>query len=679
MEHSHHEHHTTAKVASESAHHDMQMHAHAGHDHSAMIADFMKRFWISLVLTIPVVIISPMFQRVVGYELNFPGRDWVSLLLASILFIYGGKPFLSGLVQEVKNREPGMMTLIGVAITVAYLYSVAVVLGWVEGMDFFWELATLIVIMLLGHWLEMRSVAGASRALELIVKMLPAEAHMYHGEMLHDMRVDELKAGDVVLVKPGEKVPVDGVVIEGESDVNESMLTGESVPVHKTKDSKLIAGAVNGEGSLKVRVEKEGKDSYLNKVINLVREAQNAKSKTQRLADRAAKWLTFTALGAGFLTLAIWLIQGHDFAFALERMVTVMVTSCPHALGVAIPLVVAISTGMSAGKGLLIRNRTAFENARKITAMIFDKTGTLTQGAFGVNRIVSLSEKYDEESLLALAAALEQHSEHPIAKGIVQSAAEKELALPIMTDFNAITGKGVEGKVDGQAIKVVSPGFLKEAGIDLPKDGTTAAETLVYVLVNEQLAGYVALADKIREDSKDAIERLKQEGIKVFMATGDNTKVAESVANELGLDGFYAEVLPHQKVEIVKELQQKGEFVAMTGDGVNDAPALAQADIGIAVGSGTDVAAETADIILTDSRPSDITNLIFFGKATYSKMVQNLFWATGYNVIAIPLAAGILYPAFMLSPAMGAILMSLSTVIVAVNAQFLRFSLKDKK
>ncbi len=674
-----HQHPKKTNETPEHPHHSMEGHAHAGHDHSTMIADFMRRFWICLAITIPVVIISPMFQQVLGYELNFPGRDWVSLILSSILFIYGGKPFLQGLVQEMRRGEPGMMTLIGVAISVAYLYSVVVVLGLVEGMDFFWELATLIVIMLLGHWLEMKSVAGASRALELIVKMLPAEAHVYHGEMLHDMRVEELRTDDVVLVKPGEKIPVDGVVIEGESDVNESMLTGESVPVHKMKGSNLIAGAVNGEGSLKVRVEKEGKDSYLNKVIQLVREAQNAKSKTQRLADRAAKWLTFLALGSGILTLIIWLIQGQDFAFALERMVTVMVTSCPHALGVAIPLVVAISTGMSAGKGLLIRNRTAFENARKITAMIFDKTGTLTEGKFGVSRVVSLTEAYNEDTLLALAAALEQHSEHPIAKGIVKSAAEKKLDLPTMTDFNAITGKGIQGKVDGQSVKVVSPGFLKEANISLPENAApTAAETVVYVIVNDQLAGFVALTDQIRKDSKEAIQRLKEAGIKVFMATGDNTKVAESVANELGLDGFYAEMLPHQKVEIVKKLQQKGEFVAMTGDGVNDAPALAQADIGIAVGSGTDVAAETADIILTNSLPSDITNLIFFGKATYSKMVQNLFWATGYNVIAIPLAAGVLYPAFTLSPAMGAVLMSFSTVIVAVNAQLLRFSLKDK-
>lgn len=659
-----------------STNHAAMGHA-TGHDHSTMISDFLRRFWICLALTVPTVIISPMFQHVIGYELDFPGRNWVSLILGTIIFFYGGMPFLKGLVQEVKRGEPGMMTLIGIAITVAYLYSTAVAAGLVAGMDFYWELATLIVIMLLGHWLEMRSVAGASRALELIVKMLPAEAHMYHGEMLHDMRVDELRPGNIVLVKPGEKIPVDGKVIEGESYVNESMLTGESVPVQKTKGSELIAGAINGEGSLKVQVEKEGKDSYLNKVIALVREAQGAKSNTQHLADRAAKWLTFISLGVGVSTLIIWLIKGQDIAFALERMVTVMVTACPHALGVAIPLVVAISTAMSASKGLLIRNRTAFENARKITAMVFDKTGTLTKGEFGVSRILSILENYKENDLLALTAALEQESEHPIASGIVRAAKDRNLTLPSVSNFTAITGKGVEGEIASQKIKVVSPGFLRENNISLPEESTgNATETVVFVLIEEQLAGFIALADEIRPDAAEAVQQLKKSGIKVFMATGDNEQVAKTVANQLGLDGYFAEVLPHQKVDIVKDLQAKGEFVAMTGDGVNDAPALAQADVGIAVGSGTDVAAETADIILTDSRPTDVTKLIFFGKATYNKMVQNLIWATGYNIFAIPLAAGVLYPTFTLSPAMGAVLMSLSTVIVAINAQFLRSKLK---
>ena len=646
---------------------------HVGHNHSAMIADFLRRFWVSLILTIPVVAISPMFQMAIGYHFDFPGRDWVSVALGTIIYFYGGWPFLTGLWDEIKRRNPGMMTLIGVAISVAFLYSTVVVFGLVEGMDFYWELATLIVIMLLGHWLEMKSVAGASKALELIVKMLPAEAHMYHGDMLHDMRVDELKIGDLVLVKPGEKIPVDGTVTEGSSSVNESMLTGESVPVQKTTGAKVMAGAINGEGSLKIQVDKSGKDSYLNKVIALVQEAQAAKSQTQHLADRAAKWLTYIALGAGFSTLAVWLLKGQAFGFALERMVTVMVTSCPHALGVAIPLVVAISTAMTARRGLLIRNRTAFENARRITAMVFDKTGTLTEGKFGVSRIQPLSAEYDDNRLLATAAALEQESQHPIAQGVVAAAKTAGLSLPPMSNFASITGKGIIGEVAGKQISVVSPGYLKEKNIEIPPEAAGSdAETIVFVLENEKLAGFLALSDQIRPDAADAVQQLKAQGIKVFMATGDNAKVGKAVADTLGLDGYFAEVLPHQKVEIVKDLQAKGEYVAMTGDGVNDAPALAQADVGIAVGSGTDVAAETADIILTDSKPSDVLGLVNFGKATYRKMVQNLFWATGYNVVAIPLAAGVLYPQFVLSPALGAVLMSLSTIVVAINAQLLK-------
>ena len=645
----------------------------SGHDHSAMIADFLRRFWICLVLTVPVVAISPMFQMAVGYRFDFPGRDWVSVVLGSIIYFYGGWPFLSGLWSELRRRQPGMMTLIGVAITVAFFYSTAVIFRLVAGMDFYWELATLIVIMLLGHWIEMKSVAGASKALELMVKMLPAEAHMYMGEMLHDMRVDELKIGDIVLVKPGEKIPVDGTVTEGNSTVNESMLTGESVPVEKTSGLKVIAGALNGEGSLKIRVDKSGKDSYLNKVIALVQEAQASKSQTQHLADRAAKWLTYIALGAGFGTLAIWLAKGQTFAFALERMVTVMVTSCPHALGVAIPLVVAISTALTARRGLLIRNRTAFENSRKISAMVFDKTGTLTEGKFGVSRIQPVSADFDENTLLATAAALEQESQHPIAQGIVAAAKSAKLSLPPISNFASMTGKGVTGNLGGKKISIVSPGYLKENNIPIPDEAAgNAAETVIFILENEKLAGFLALSDQIRPDAAEAVQQLKLQGIKVYMATGDNATVGKAVSEQLGLDGYFAEVLPHQKVEIVKDLQAKGEFVAMTGDGVNDAPALAQADVGIAVGSGTDVAAETADIILTDSKPSDILGLVNFGKATYRKMVQNLWWATGYNVVAIPLAAGVLYPNFVLSPALGAVLMSLSTVVVALNAQLLR-------
>ncbi|MCY7359058.1 MAG: heavy metal translocating P-type ATPase [Rudanella sp.] len=660
-------------------------HNMAGHDHGAMIADFLRRFWICVVLSVPVVVFSTMFQNLVGYQLDFPFRNPIVLVVASFIYVYGGWPFLTGMVGELRNKQLGqsrlgMMTLVAVAITAAYTYSVAVSVGWLRGMDFFWELATLIDIMLLGHYIEMKSVAGASRSLELIVQMLPSDAHKVDGTAINDVKVDTLTVGDVVLVRPGERIPTDGEVVEGSSAVNESMLTGESVPAQKTVKDTVIAGAVNGEGSLNIRVTHKGEDSYLNKVVKMVEEAQNAKSQTQNLADRAAGWLTITSLSVGLITLVAWLWLGKDVAFAVERMVTVMVTACPHALGVAIPLVVAISTAISAQKGLLIRNRTAFEEARRITAMVFDKTGTLTEGAFGVTRIKVLTKDTDETTLLSLTAALEQQSQHPIAQGIVREAKKRELQLPSIRDFKSITGKGVSATVNGKQVVVVSPGYLKEKGIKLPPDATgSEAETVVFVLMNDQLLGYVALADRIRDDSKEAVRRLQESGIKVYMATGDNQKVAGSVAKELGLDGVFAEVLPDQKVKIVKDLQAKGQFVAMTGDGVNDAPALAQANVGIAVGSGTDVAAETADIILVNSRPTDITNLVEFGKATYRKMIQNLFWATGYNVVAIPLAAGVLYPNFVLSPALGAVLMSASTVIVALNAQLLKRSLNRSR
>ena len=655
---------------------------HGGtHDHGAMIADFLRRFWICLALSVPVVMLSMMFRDLTGYQIDFPYRNAVVIVLATIIYGYGGWPFLTGMVGELRNRKLGMMTLVAVAITTAYVYSVVVSVGLLRGMDFFFELATLIDIMLLGHYVEMKSVAGASRSLELIVKLLPADAHKMTGTAVTDVQVDTLAVGDVVLVRPGERIPTDGEVVEGNSAVNESMLTGESVPAQKTVRDTVIAGAVNGEGSLQIKVTHRGEDSYLNKVVKMVAEAQNAKSQTQTLADRAAGWLTIISLTIGVLTLVVWLWLGKDVGFAVERMVTVMVTACPHALGVAIPLVVAISTAISAQKGLLIRNRTAFEEARKITAMVFDKTGTLTEGAFGVTRIRVLAPGLDEGDLLATVAALEQQSQHPIAAGIVREADKRKLTLPAIQNFQSITGKGVSATVDGKQVVVVSPGYLKEKGIALPPDATgSEAETVVFVLTDNQLTGYVALADRIRDDAPEAVSRLQAAGIKVYMATGDNRRVADAVAKTLGLDGVYAEVLPDQKVKIIKDLQAEGgptgrQFVAMTGDGVNDAPALAQANVGIAVGSGTDVAAETADIILVNSKPTDITNLVDFGKATYRKMIQNLFWATGYNVIAIPLAAGVLYPHFVLSPALGAVLMSASTVIVALNAQLLRRSL----
>ena len=655
-------------------------HGQMGHDHhKMMIEDFKKRFWISTILSIPILVFSPMIQGFFGYEWLLPGNAYIIFGLSSIVYFWGGWPFLKGFYTEVKSKGPGMMTLIAMAISVAYFYSSATVFG-LEGEDFFWELATLIDIMLLGHWVEMKSVLGASKALQLLVSMMPAEAHRVNGDQVEDVKLEELQKDDVILIKPGEKVPADAIIVEGESYLNESMLTGESKPVKKGVDQKVIGGSINGNGSLKTRVEHTGKDSYLNKVIKMVEEAQKTKSKMQNLSDRAAKWLTYVAITVGFSTLAIWLFLGFPFVYALERMVTVMVIACPHALGLAIPLVVAISTAVSAQNGLLIRNRTAFEESRKISALLFDKTGTLTKGDFGVTRIESVNTEYPSAEVLRLASALEQSSEHPIAVGIIKKVKEDNLTIPALEKFNAITGKGVEAKVEGKEVKVVSPGYLRDEKIDIPKDAySDAAETVVFVIINGELAGYIALADEIRPESAEAINIFKNNNIKVLMATGDNEITAKAVSEKLGLDGYYSEVLPHQKVEIVKKLQEKGEFVAMTGDGVNDAPALAQANVGIAVGSGTDVAAETADIILVNSNPQDIAHLILFGKATYNKMIQNLIWATGYNAFAIPLAAGVLYSSgFVLGPAIGAVFMSLSTIIVAINAQLLKGKMKKK-
>jgi P-type Cu2+ transporter len=651
-----------------------QKHGDMHHDHHAMmIDDFKRRFWISTIITIPILIISPMVQHFLGYEFILPGNQYILFVLSSFVYFWGGWPFLQGFFDEIKSRGPGMMTLIAMAISVAYFYSTATVFG-LEGEDFFWELATLIVIMLLGHWLEMKSVTGASKALQLLVSMMPAEAHRIKGGQVVDVKLEDLQKGDLILVKPGEKVPADGIITEGSSYINEAMLTGESRPVKKEKENKVIGGSINGNGSLKVKVEGTGKDSYLNKVIGMVEEAQKSKSRMQNLSDRAARWLTYIALSVGFGTLAVWLLLGYEFVFALERMATVMVIACPHALGLAIPLVVAISTTVSAQHGLLIRNRTAFEESRKITALLFDKTGTLTTGKFGVARFNSLDDTITDDEVLRFAGALEQNSEHPIAIGIMDKAKELKIHIPKAEDFHSLTGKGVEAKVEGKNIKVVSPGYLREQNIRVPENAISSeAETVVFLIIDGKLKGHIALADQIRPESKSAISLFKRNGIKAYMATGDNERVAKAVSAELGLDGYYAEVLPHQKVEIVKELQDRGEFVAMTGDGINDAPALAQANVGIAVGSGTDVAAETADIILVNSNPSDIANLILFGKATYGKMIQNIAWATGYNVIAIPLAAGVLYTTgFVLNPAIGAVLMSLSTIIVAINAQLLR-------
>ena len=667
-EHSHH--HQNHDHHSESDSSAAGFDKHAGHH----TPDFLKRFWITLVLSVPVLLLSHMIQQWLGFTIAFQGDKYVLLVLGSIIYFYGGMPFFKGFLGEVKAGAIGMMTLVALAITVAYVYSVAVVFG-LPGMDFFWELATLIVIMLLGHWLEMRSQMAASKALQSLVALLPNEVTVEQNGSPVKIKLEQLKNGDTVIIRPGEKVAADGLIVEGTSYLNESMLTGESVPVRKESGGKVIAGSINGDGALKIKATGVGKDSYLNKVINLVQDAQAAKSNTQNLADKVAKWLTIVAIVVGVGTFAYWYITMGDLAFALERMVTVMVTACPHALGVAIPLVVAISTTLSATNGLLIRNRTAFETTRKLSTIIFDKTGTLTKGSHTVQKIIPLTEHYSENDLLQYAAAVQQNSEHHIAKGIMQTLSEKKLELWKSDSFRYMQGIGVTGIVNGKSVVAAGPNYFVQNNKQvpaIPEEINQDAETVNFILIDDVPVGIVSLADSIREGAKEAIDQLRSMNIKSFLLTGDNEKVAAAVSKQLGMDGYLANVLPHHKQEKVKEFQDKGEIVAMTGDGVNDAPALAAADVGIAVGSGTDVAAETADIILVNSDPRDVVKMIDFGKKTYSKMIQNLVWAVGYNVVAIPLAAGVLYPTFVLSPAMGAVLMSVSTIVVALNASLLK-------
>ena len=644
-----------------------------GH-HARMVEEFRRRFWVSLLLTIPILALSPLIQSVLGSEelLQFPGDLFVLWGVSSVVFVYGGWPFLKGIYEELGEGQPGMMTLIAVAITVAYVYSSAVVFG-LSGSIFFWELATLIDVMLVGHWIEMRSVMGASKALEELAKLMPQTAHrLTESGDLEEVPLDQLRHGDRVLIRPGEKIPADGTVVEGSSSVNEAMLTGESVPVPKEEGAEVIGGSINGEGALTVEVQKTGEEGYLSQVIDMVQEAQETKSKTQDLANRAAVWLTGIALGGGAITLFAWsVVMEADFAFALERTVTVMVITCPHALGLAVPLVVAVSTALSAQNGLLIRDRTAFETARTLQAVIFDKTGTLTEGRFGVTDTICFADLSDRD-LLHYAAGVESRSEHPIARGIVDAVDD----APAVEGFNAITGKGAEGVVDGRDVKVVSPGYLREHGYEMTDARYEAlsgqGKTVVFVLIDEELAGAVALADVIRAESKEAVATLREKGLQVMMLTGDNRQVAEWVADELDLDDYFAEVLPDEKADKVQEVQGRGLATAMVGDGVNDAPALATADVGIAIGAGTDVAVEAADIVLVRNNPQDVAAILKLAAATYRKMVQNLWWAAGYNIFAIPVAAGVLYGwGILFGPAVGAALMSLSTVIVAVNARFL--------
>ncbi len=646
------------------------------HDHHAMmVEDFKKRFFFSLILMVPILLLSPMIQMFMGVDFRFAGDSYLLFILSTILFFYGGKPFLTGALEEFKKKSPAMMMLIALAITVAYVYSSLTVFV-LPGDEFFWELATLIVIMLLGHWIEMKSIMGASNALNELINLMPETAHRIkdNGDT-EDVPINHLKTGDTVLVKPSEKVPIDGKVYEGHSSVDESMITGESVPVDKGEGEEVVGGSINGDGVLKFTVSRVGDDTFLSQVIKMVREAQESKSRSQRLADIAAKWLFYIALTAGIITFTAWMLIGGDVNFAIVRAVTVVIISCPHALGLATPLVTAVSTSIGAKEGLLVRDRGAFENARKINAIVFDKTGTLTEGQFGVTDIHEVATS--KEELLSIAYSVELNSEHPIAKGIVNKGKEKNVKRMEVVDYQNLTGKGLEAKVDGRNIKVVSPGYMRSEGIsfddehyeEMAKEG----KTVVFVLEEKKLLGYIALTDIIRESAKEAVAKLREMGVQSIMLTGDNQRVADYVGREIGIDTVIAEVLPREKADKVDELHKENKIVAMTGDGVNDAPALAKADLGIAIGAGTDVAIETADVILVRSNPLDVVSILRLSRATYRKMLQNLAWATGYNILAIPLAAGILYnQGIVISPAVGAVLMSLSTVIVAINARLLK-------
>ncbi|GFZ88916.1 heavy metal translocating P-type ATPase [Compostibacillus humi] len=676
--HDHHDHgHEEHKNHDHNHEHSAKHHGHGGHGghHEHMVEDFKKRFWISLVLSIPILYLSPMIQMLIGYEVNFTGNTFLLFLLSTIVFFYGGKPFLLGAWDELKEKSPAMMMLISLAIIAAYVYSTLTAF-FIEGSDFFFELATLIVIMLLGHWIEMKSLMGASKALEELIKLMPKEAHkLDESGNIVEVTVEDLKPGDQILVKSGEKIPIDGEIYEGESTVDESMLTGESVPVEKGPGMQAIGGAVNGDGVLKIKVSKTGNDTYLSQVIKLVSDAEKLKSKAQGFADIAAKWLFYVAVVVGIITFAVWWTNG-DLDFALERMVTVLIIACPHALGLATPLVTSRSTSIAAKNGLLIRNRIAFESAYKLDRIVFDKTGTLTEGNFGVTDIHP-SEGVSEEELLKLAYSVEIQSEHPIANGIVKAGKERNLQSYDIKDYRNLTGKGLVAKIGDTEIAVVSPGTMRENKISFDEKTydqlALQGKTVVFVLKDNVLQGMIALADIIRESSYKVIKELNDRGIETIMMTGDNNRVANYVGEKLGISKVIAEVLPHEKSNNVKDLKQNGKKVAMIGDGVNDAPALAEADLGIAIGAGTDVAIETADVVLVNSNPVDILNIIKLSKASRRKMSQNLAWAAGYNIIAIPLAAGVLYNiGFVITPAVGAAVMSLSTIICAINAQLLK-------
>ena len=680
---SQHEGHQHDTQQASGAHHadDMDHEGHSAHvDHSGHEQMFRRRFWINLILTIPVLVFSPFIQQILGFSIpTFPGSRWIGPVFSFIVFFYGGLPFVNMAIPELRRKRPGMMTLISLAIVVSFAYSVfAVFTDPASG--FFWEMATLIDIMLLGHWIEMRSVRQASGALQELANLMPntAERILENGET-EEVPVSELSEGDLVLVRPGASVPADGEITEGKSGVNQAMITGESKPVTKEPGDKVIGGVINGEGSLRLRVTATGEDTALAGIMRLVDEAQKSKSDTQILADRAAGWLFYVALGVAVLTAIGWiLVQGLQLN-VLQRVVTVLVIACPHALGLAVPLVVAISTSLGASNGILVRDRLALEEARELDTVIFDKTGTLTEGKFGVVDI-AVSGDWDEAKALSLAAAVEGDSEHLLAQAIREKADDEELSLPEVHGFEAIKGRGIQAQAKGRTIYVGGPKLLEMLETDPPEalqtfatEAGVKAQSVVYLVDETDVVAAFALSDVIRPESREAVRRLREYGVEVAMLTGDSEEVARAVAKELGIETYFAEVLPENKDQKVAQLQAQGKRVAMVGDGINDAPALTRADVGIAIGSGTDVAIESAGIILVESNPMDIVRIFDLSKATYRKMIQNLIWATGYNVIALPLAAGVLAPVgILLSPAVGALLMALSTVVVAINAQLLR-------
>jgi P-type Cu2+ transporter len=668
MDHSHHEHHHDNNEHQE---HDK----HAGHS----VAMFKDKFWLSLLLTIPVLVYSEMIQHWLNFTPPaFPGSQYVPFVLSTVIFFYGGMVFIRSALGELKAKLPGMMTLISLAIITAYVYSIATQF-FIKGETFFWELATLVTIMLLGHWLEMASVAKAENALDAISKLLPDKAEKLVNGKPRQVLVSELKVGDLVLIRPGASIPVDGVIMDGSSSVDEAAITGESKPVTKGVDDQVVAGTGNQDGSLTVKVTKLGQDTALAGIMRLVAEAQSSKSNVQVLADKAAFYLTIIAIATSVATFVFWLIT-KDAGFALERSVTVLIIACPHALGLAIPLVVSISTALSAKNGLLVRKRLALEAARKLDWVLFDKTGTLTKGEHGVTDVWA-TKGYTKEDILHLTASLEQNSEHIVGKGIVRKAEEQHVHLDKVANFKALPGLGVQGTLHGSEVYIAaSYRYIEENNLTVPaaiaqsvKQAAKEGKTEVYLITNKKVVGALGLADIVREQSKQTIKTLKEMGIKTAMITGDSDEVAAYVSKQLGLDQYFAEVKPEDKAAKVKELQKNGQQVAMVGDGINDAPALTQADIGIAIGAGTDVAIKSADIILVKSDPQDVVKVINLSKRTYSKMAQNLVWATGYNIFAIPLAAGVLFGSgIVLAPALGAVLMSASTVIVALNAQLLR-------